>query len=90
MRPRRACAAGPTTATIARIRPTWIDDADATPERHVRTLSVAAPGSLRQVLDLIGLLESVPFDPEVSPWDLTVVDGLEDGRAASTFVPTMR
>jgi WS/DGAT/MGAT family acyltransferase len=72
----------PDDATIARLRPAWIDDADASPERHVRTLSVAAPGSLRQVLDLIGLLESVPFDPEVSPWDLTVVDGLEGGRAA--------
>jgi WS/DGAT/MGAT family acyltransferase len=65
-----------------RARPVWVDDDDPSVEHHVRTLSVAAPGSLRQVLDLVGLLESVPFDPERSPWDVTTIDGLEDGRGA--------
>ena len=34
------------------------------------------------MLDLVGLLEAIPFDPERSPWDVTVIDGLEGGRAA--------
>ena len=38
---------------------------------------------MRQLLDLVGVLESVPFDPERSPWDLTLIEGLEKGRAAA-------
>ncbi len=37
---------------------------------------------MRQVLDLVGLLEVIPFDPERSPWDVTLIEGLENGRAA--------
>ena len=65
-----------------RARPAWVDDTDPTPERHLRSLSVAPPGSTRQLLDLVGLLESIPFDPDCSPWDVTLIEGLEDGRAA--------
>ena len=43
---------------------------------------MAAPGSTRQVLDLVGLLEAIPFDPQRSPWDVTLIEGLEGGRAA--------
>ena len=50
-------------------------------------LSVAAPGSTRQVLDLVGLLEAIPFDPQRSPWDVTLIEGLEGGRAA--IVPAL-
>ncbi len=62
-------------------RPLWIDD-EPSPDAHVRELSIAAPGSRRQVLDLVGLLETVPFDPQRSPWDVTVIDGLAGGGAA--------
>ena len=51
-------------------------------EYHVRSLALAAPGSTRDLLDLVALLESVPFDPMRSPWDVTLIDGLEGGRAA--------
>jgi len=33
----------------------------------------------------VSLIESVPFDPERSPWDLTLVEGLEGGQAALYF-----
>jgi WS/DGAT/MGAT family acyltransferase len=72
----------PDEPTAVRARPAWVDDPDPAPDHHLRSLSVASPGSLRQVLDLVGLLESIPFDPERSPWDLTVIEGLENGRAA--------
>ena len=72
----------PDDPTAMRARPAWVDDPDPAPERHLRSLSVASPGSMRQVLDLVGLLESIPFDPERSPWDVTLIEGLEDGRAA--------
>ena len=37
---------------------------------------------MRDVLDLVALLELVPFDPERSPWDVTMIGGPEAGRAA--------
>ena len=49
------------------------------PEPHLRT-SVAA--RVDAVLDLVGLLEAIPFDPQRSPWDVTLIEGLEGGRAA--------
>lgn len=72
----------PDDATGIQTRPAWVDDPDPAPRGHLRSLSVASPGSMREVLDLVELLESVPFDPERSPWDLTLIEGLENGRAA--------
>jgi diacylglycerol O-acyltransferase len=72
----------PDDPTALRPRPAWVDDPDPAPERHLRSLSVAPPGSTRQLLELTGLLESIPFDPDCSPWDLTMIEGLEGGRAA--------
>ena len=71
----------PGGSTSLRSRPSWITGPFA-PEHQLRSLSVSAPGTMREVLDLVGLLESVPFDPERSPWDVTLIDGLEDGKAA--------
>jgi hypothetical protein len=45
-------------------------------------MAVPSPGDLRQVLDLVTLLELAPFDSNTSPWDMTVIEGLEGGRAA--------
>ena len=45
-------------------------------------MAVSAPGGRRQLLDLLALLEPRPFDPERPPWDATLIEGLEDGRAA--------
>ncbi len=67
-----------------RTRPSWIDD-EFDAGVHVRTMAVASPGDQRQVLDLVALLEASPFDPNLSPWDVTVIEGLEGlegGRTA--------
>ena len=90
LRDRLASAAGnaprlrrrPDDPPALRPRPVWVEDPDPAPERHLRSLSVASPGSMRQLLDLAGLLESIPFDPDCSPWDVTMIEGLADGRAA--------
>ncbi len=62
--------------------PPWIEDDAPDAEQHVRTAAVSRPGSLRQVLDLVGWLESIPFDPDRAPWDATLIEGLAGGRAA--------
>ncbi len=65
-----------------RTRPTWIDEEGFDAARHIRTMAVPAPGEHRQVLDLVTLLEPSPFDPSMSPWDVTIIEGLGGGRAA--------
>ena len=40
---------------------------------------------MRQVLDLVALFEVIPFDHDFPPWDVTLIEGLEGGRAALYF-----
>ena len=47
--------------------------------RHVRA---PEPGTWRSVLDLAQTAEMAPFDRERPLWEFTLVDGLQDGRAA--------
>jgi diacylglycerol O-acyltransferase / wax synthase len=74
----------PDDPTFTRVRPAWIDDKHDI-EQHIRSIAIASGGSMRDLLDLIGLLEAVPFDPERPPWDVTLIEGLESGRAALYF-----
>ncbi len=62
--------------------PAWVEDDVLDVEHYLRTAAVSRPGSLRRLLDLVGLLEPVPFDDGRAPWDATLVEGLEGGRAA--------
>jgi diacylglycerol O-acyltransferase / wax synthase len=75
----------PDDPTFTRTRPAWIDDPDLHLGHHLRSVAIASPGTLRQVLDLVGLFEAIPFDPERPPWDVTLIEGIEDGRAALYF-----
>ncbi|HMK12932.1 MAG TPA: wax ester/triacylglycerol synthase domain-containing protein, partial [Acidimicrobiales bacterium] len=68
--------------TGTRSRPGWVENPDFSPERHLRTMALGSPGDRSQLLDLIGLLEPSPFDPDRGPWDVTLIEGLEGGRAA--------
>jgi diacylglycerol O-acyltransferase len=61
--------------------PQWADDADFDLRYHVRRLSVAPPGELRQVLDLAAQLAAMPLDRARPLWEVTVVEGMADGRA---------
>lgn len=62
--------------------PSWLEDDAPGASRHLRSAAVSRPGTLRQVLDLVSLIEAVPFDPDHAPWDGTLIEGLEGGRAA--------
>ena len=66
----------------AKARPAWIEVPEVDPRAHLATMAVSAPGGRRQLLDLLALLEQRPFDPERPPWDVTLIEGLDDGRAA--------
>ena len=62
--------------------PTWVEDGDFNLDYHLRRVALPAPGNERQLLDLAQTLAMVPFDKARSPWEATLVEGLEGGRAA--------
>jgi len=62
--------------------PMWEDDPEFDLDFHLRRVSLPAPGSRRQLLDLAQTIGLTPLDRSRPPWEGTLVDGLEGGRAA--------
>jgi diacylglycerol O-acyltransferase / wax synthase len=61
--------------------PQWADDPDFDLDYHLRRLSLPPPGEMRQMLDLAAQLAAMPLDRARPLWELTVIEGLADGRA---------
>jgi len=61
----------------------WVVDPDFNLDFHVRLVRVPAPGTLRQVLDLAEVSLQSPLDISRPLWTVTLVEGLEGGRAAT-------
>ena len=74
--------ARPSESLLPGLRYCWATDPDFDASLHLRRATVPAPGELRHVLDLLGLIEPLPFEPDRSPWDATLIEGLAHGRAA--------
>ena len=62
--------------------PEWVEDPEFDLGFHVRRIAVASPGTDRDLLDLAARLYQDALDPSRPLWHLTVVEGLEGGRAA--------
>lgn len=62
--------------------PAWVEDTDYDLSYHLRRVSLPAPGSMRDLLDLAQTIAMTPFDRARPPWEMTVVEGLEGGRSA--------
>jgi diacylglycerol O-acyltransferase len=62
--------------------PEWADDPSFDIDFHVRRVALPAPGTERQLLDLAALVYEDAFDRARPLWQLTIVEGLEGGRAA--------
>lgn len=60
----------------------WAVDPTFDLSHHLQRVRIPSPGSLRQVLDLAQDLAMAGFDRTRPPWDGTLVEGLEGGRAA--------
>ncbi len=65
--------------------PIWVTDTDFDINYHIRHISLPAPGSMRQLLDLGASLLSDPFDRARPLWQFTVIDGLSGGRSALMY-----
>lgn len=67
--------------------PTWAVDPDFDLHYHVRRTSLPQPGTMATLLDYLEPLAMSPLDRARPLWEFTLVEGLENGRAA--FVAKM-
>ena len=61
--------------------PAWAADPDFDVSRHVHRARLPAPGSMRQLLDVVTGFAAAPFDRDRPLWGALLVEGLADGRA---------
>ena len=62
--------------------PHWEYDSDFDIDYHLRRVSAPAPGTLDTVLEMARRAEMAEFDRARPLWEMTLVEGLEDGAAA--------
>ena len=60
----------------------WATDPEFDLDYHMRHLALPAPGSMRQLLDLITRLHEEPFDRTRPLWMFYAIEGLEGGKGA--------
>jgi WS/DGAT/MGAT family acyltransferase len=66
--------------------PRWAHVGEVDLEWHLRRVRLPAPGGWPQLLDLARRKAVGAFDPMRPLWELTIVEGLPDGRAAAVMV----
>lgn len=62
--------------------PLWIEDPEFDLSRHLRRITLGAPGDEQALESLVGELLAQPLDREHPLWEITVVEGLESGHLA--------
>jgi WS/DGAT/MGAT family acyltransferase len=62
--------------------PVWVEDAGFDLDAHLHRVVLAAPGDHEQLDDLMSDIVSRPLDRDRPLWELTVVEGLEQGHVA--------
>jgi HAD superfamily hydrolase (TIGR01490 family) len=61
--------------------PRWVTVEELDIDRHLRRVRLDAPGSMRQLLDVVAEFASAPLDRDRPLWQVLLVEGLADGRA---------
>src|SRR5260370_14613182 len=61
--------------------PEWSPDPHFDLGYHLQRVQVPEPGTMRQLLDLAQGILARPLDKARPPWEVVLVEGLEDGRA---------
>ena len=62
---------------------TWVEDDQFDCDYPVRHSALAAPGRIRELLDLCGRLHGTRLALERPLWETHIIEGLEDGRLAT-------
>jgi HAD superfamily hydrolase (TIGR01490 family) len=61
--------------------PSWVTVGSLDLAYHVHRVKLPAPGSMRQLLDVVQEFASAPFDRDRPLWQTLLVEGLRGGRA---------
>jgi len=61
--------------------PVWVTASDFDLSRHMHRILLPAPGTLRQLLDVVQDFAAAPLDRDRPLWEALLVEGLADGRA---------
>jgi WS/DGAT/MGAT family acyltransferase len=78
--PRLRCRAA--ARPPGRGRPRFVEDPGFELASHLRRIRLPEDSGLRDVLDLAQTMATSGFDPTLPLWEATLVEGLDDGRAA--------
>jgi len=65
--------------------PFWVDYPDFDIHRHLRRVTLPAPGSEQQFQQLVGELLAPPLDRSKPLWELILVEGFEEDRFAIVY-----
>ena len=61
--------------------PHWVTVEELDLDRHVRRVRLDSPGTMRQLLDIVGEFAAAPLDRDRPLWEVLLVEGLADDRA---------
>jgi WS/DGAT/MGAT family acyltransferase len=67
---------------LALDHPSWVEDKQFDLDYHIRGLMLPGPGSFAQLEQTVARLHGERMDRTKPLWQFTVIEGLEDGRAA--------
>ncbi|WP_433663096.1 WS/DGAT/MGAT family O-acyltransferase [Nocardia sp. CA-128927] len=62
--------------------PVWVEDRNFDLDYHIRRIGIAAPAGRRELAELVGDIASRPMDRDRPLWEMSVVEGLDDGKVA--------
>ncbi|HEV3225797.1 MAG TPA: wax ester/triacylglycerol synthase family O-acyltransferase [Acidimicrobiales bacterium] len=67
--------------------PVWIEDPDFDLESHIHRVAVRAPGTMRELAEIVADIAATPLDRSRPLWELHLIEGLDDGKVG--FVTKM-
>ncbi|WP_330232304.1 wax ester/triacylglycerol synthase family O-acyltransferase [Nocardia sp. NBC_00508] len=62
--------------------PVWVEDENFDLDYHVRRIAIAAPAGRRELAELVGDIAGRTMDRDRPLWEMSVVEGLDDGKVA--------
>jgi diacylglycerol O-acyltransferase len=63
--------------------PVWVEDAEFDLDYHIRRIGCPAPGTEKELAELVGDIASRPLDRSRPLWEMYIVEGLQSGYVAS-------